>query len=62
MTIHSLSNPHHFVRDCETKGIYYEFMVEATACLGQRDVFRVLMSGRREQCLGGDASELAGDL
>jgi len=59
MTIHSLSNPHHFVRDCEAKGIYYEFLVEATACLGQQKVCE-MFSGR--SCRGGENNVSAGTL
>jgi len=59
MTIHSLTNPQHFVRDCESKGMYYEFLVEATACLGQQKVCE-LFSGR--SCREGENNVSAGTL
>ena len=59
MTIHSLTNPHHFVRDCEAKGIYYEFLMEAATCLGQQKVCE-MFSGR--SCRGGENNVSAGTL
>jgi len=38
MTIHRLSNPHSFVRECRQKGIRFEHLLEAVACMGQQKV------------------------
>jgi hypothetical protein len=38
MTINKLSNPHNFVKECKTKGITYDYLLEAINCIGQQKV------------------------
>jgi len=38
MTIHKLSNPHNFVKECRSKGIVYDELLEAITCIGQQKV------------------------
>lgn len=34
MTIHKLSNPHNFVKECKEKGITYDYLLEIINCIG----------------------------
>lgn len=38
MTIHKLSNPQSFVKECRAKGIFYDVLLEAITCIGQQKV------------------------
>jgi len=38
MTIHKLSNPQSFVKECRAKGVFYDELLEAATCIGQQKV------------------------
>jgi len=59
MTIHSLSNPHSFVRECRAKGICYADLQEAVLCIGQQKVCE-FFDGRSNR--GGSNNISAGTL
>jgi hypothetical protein len=43
MTIVVLSNPKSFVKEANSKNIYYEFLIEAIECLGQQKMARMFV-------------------
>lgn len=50
MTIHKLTNPHAFVKECKSKGITYDYLLEAVACMGQQKVCEMFLG---KSCRGG---------
>lgn len=59
MTIHKLSNPHNFVKECRAKGVCYEYLLEAMTCIGQQKVCEMFVG---KSCRGGTNNISAGTL